>query len=119
MLWFEYEAHLSIHLPVCRRRNAFFFSAAMTRAAETPGAAPSGLSGKVEIFVTSWCPYCRKLESFLKSHDIPYTRYDIEADAKGAQIFDKIGGTGVPVSRVGNEVIHGYDPERILEALKA
>ena len=72
----------------------------------------------VEIFVTSWCPYCKKLESFLKKNNIPYTRYDVEADAKGAEIFDKIGGTGVPVTRVGNEVIHGYDPDRILEAIK-
>ena len=81
-------------------------------------AASEAAASKVEIFVTSWCPYCRKLESFLKGKNIPYTRYDVEADAKGAEIFDKIGGTGVPVIRVGDEVIHGYDPDRVLAALK-
>ncbi len=72
---------------------------------------------RTEIFVTSWCPYCRKLETFLKQNKIDYTRYDVEADAKGAEIFEKLGGTGVPMVHVGDEVIHGYDPERIFEAL--
>ncbi len=72
---------------------------------------------KVEIFVTSWCPYCRKLETFLKKNQIVYTRYDVETDAKGAEIFERLGGSGVPMSRVGKEVIHGYDPEGILAAL--
>ena len=73
---------------------------------------------RVEIFVTSWCPYCRRLESFLKQSRIDYTRYDVEADAKGAQIFEELGGTGVPVARVGKKVIYGSDPERIIAALK-
>ena len=73
---------------------------------------------KIEIFVTSWCPYCRKLESFLKKSNIKYTRYDVEADAKSAQEFEQLGDTGVPVARVGKEVIHGYDPEAILASLK-
>lgn len=72
----------------------------------------------VEIFVTSWCPYCRKLENFLKTNRIDYTRYDVEADAKGAAIFEKLGGEGVPMVRVGKIVIQGYDPERILAALQ-
>ena len=74
---------------------------------------------KVEIFVTSWCPYCKKLEAFLKQSQIDYTRYDVEADAKAAEEFERLGGSGVPMVRVGKIVINGYDPERILAALKA
>ena len=83
-------------------------------------AADSAVSGKepVEVFVTSWCPYCTKLESFLRENDIAYKRYDIEADAEGARIFEAIGAAGVPVSRIhGKTVIPGYDPEAITEAL--
>ena len=74
---------------------------------------------KVEIFVTSWCPYCRKIESFLKKEKIEFTRYDVEQDPKGAAIFSSIGGTGVPVIRVDKQVIHGYDPDAVLAALHA
>ena len=86
---------------------------------ESSASAPTVQAAKVEIFVTSWCPYCRKLEAFLERNQIEYTRYDVEADTKGAEIFEELGGSGVPVTRVGNEVIHGYDPERIIAAIKA
>jgi glutaredoxin len=73
---------------------------------------------KVDIFVTSWCPYCSKLESFLKKRDVDYTRWDIEKDAKGARLFADLGGEGVPVARIGDRVVHGYDPAEIESALE-
>ncbi|MFN8390385.1 MAG: glutaredoxin domain-containing protein [Bdellovibrionota bacterium] len=79
----------------------------------------SGGNGKkVEIFVTSWCPYCKKLEAYLQSEHIKYVRYDIEQDRKGKLLHDQLGGGGVPVTRIGEkEVVHGYDPDRIGRAL--
>ena len=74
---------------------------------------------KVEVFVTSWCPYCAKLEGFLKSHKIDYKRYDVEHDADGGQIFMDLGGEGVPMARVGSTVIRGYDPESLVTALQS
>ena len=74
---------------------------------------------KVDIFITSWCPYCRKLEGFLKKNNIDYTRHDVEADSASEEEFARLGGEGVPLARVGDKVIHGYDPEEILEALRA
>ena len=74
---------------------------------------------KVEVFVTPWCPYCKKLESFLKKSEIDYTRYDVEAEAQAGAELDRLGVSGVPVTRVGNEVIEGYDPQKILAAIKA
>ncbi len=74
-------------------------------------------SKNVEIFVTSWCGYCKKLEKFLKVHDIPYTKYDIEANPRAAEAYRSMGGTGVPVTRIGTDIVYGYDPDRILELL--
>jgi len=73
---------------------------------------------KVDVFVTSWCPYCTKLEKFLKKKHIEYKRYDVERDAKGKRIFDEIGGEGIPVTRVGSAVVHGYDPDGIMAELQ-
>lgn len=88
---------------------------APVEASAAPAVTPSK---KVEIFVTGWCGYCKKLEGFLKDHRIDYTRYDVEKNKIGAEIFDKIGGQGVPVVRIGDEVIHGYDPDAVLAALQ-
>lgn len=75
--------------------------------------------GGVEIFVTSWCPHCKELENFLDSEKIAYKRYDIERDAKGKQIHDSLGGGGVPVVRIGGkQVIQGFSPQAIKDALK-
>ena len=73
----------------------------------------SGNAKKVEIFVTSWCPYCSKLENYLNSKGIRYTKYDIEKNAAGRQIYQDIGGGGVPVVRIGTAVLRGFDPNAI------
>ncbi len=72
----------------------------------------------VEIFITSWCPYCRKLEQFLKAEHIPYRRYDIEANPQAKRVYDQFGIPGVPVIRIGSKLISGFDQTAILNALK-
>jgi glutaredoxin len=72
----------------------------------------------VEVFVTSWCGYCRKLESFLKANRIRYSRYDIEKSSSARQRYEKLGGRGVPVVKIGSDVIRGYAPDAVLKRLK-
>jgi glutaredoxin len=69
---------------------------------------------KVEVFMTSWCGYCRKMIQFLREKGIPYTAYDIEKDSAAAEKYDEIGGRGVPVVRVGSHIVFGYGPEAVL-----
>lgn len=71
----------------------------------------------VEIFVTSWCPYCKKLEHFLQENDIEYTRYDIEKEAAGASLYKQLGGGGVPLMKIGSTVLRGFDEAEIEETL--
>ena len=78
-----------------------------------------GAEGKkeVEIFVASWCGYCRKLEQYLKSKSIPYKRYDVEHDSFGISQYQKFGAGGVPIVRIGGKVIRGFDVPAIETAL--
>jgi glutaredoxin len=71
----------------------------------------------VAIYVTEWCPYCRRLEEFLKTNKIRYTRYDIEKSAIGRKRHIELGGGGVPVVVVGKQVIRGFDERAIRKAL--
>jgi glutaredoxin len=72
---------------------------------------------KVDIFVTSWCPYCKELERFLNQNKIQYTRYDIEQDSRGRRIHEQLGGGGVPVIRIGHKIIRGFDRDSVGRAL--
>lgn len=71
-------------------------------------------SGKVEVFVTSWCGYCKKMIRFLNEKGIPHTVYDIEKDEEAARTHRELGGRGVPVVRIGSRVVHGYKPETVM-----
>jgi len=82
----------------------------------TPSA-DSSKSKKMEIFVTSWCPHCRDLESYLSSKRVQYTKYDIEKDAAGKSKYDQIGVRGVPVVKLGSTVITGFDRGQLDELI--
>jgi len=96
--------------------------AAKRRVAEeaTPPRQEKSAAGTgVEVYMTSWCGYCKKMVRFLNEKGIPYTAYDIEKDSAAARIYREIGGNGVPVVRVGTHVVHGYNPDAVLGYLNA
>jgi len=68
----------------------------------------------VEIFVTSWCGYCKMMEKVLDKKGIAYTTYDVEKDDSAAQIYRELHGRGVPLVRVGSKVVYGYDPDTVI-----
>jgi len=74
-------------------------------------------AGRVELFVTDWCSYCRKLEAYLDTEKIAYKKYDIEKDKKAAKLHASLG-SGVPITRIGTQVFSGYRPEAIVKAAR-
>ena len=72
----------------------------------------------VEVFVTDWCPYCQKLEAFLKQNNVAYQRKNIEQSAEARAEHQALGGGGIPVTRInGREVIRGFKPDAIARAI--
>lgn len=64
---------------------------------------------QVELYVTDWCGYCQKAEAFLKSHNIPYTRYNVEEDsAANARKYQLGGGRGVPFALIDGHPVSGF-----------
>ncbi|HDZ76856.1 MAG TPA: hypothetical protein ENH41_02080 [Candidatus Omnitrophica bacterium] len=88
----------------------------MVSAAENP-AGRKKTRKNVEIYVTTWCPVCTKLEKFLKKEKIKYKKYDIEKSRECRKKYKKLGGNGgVPLIKVGSEVFLGYNSQAILSA---
>lgn len=87
---------------------------------KVPASSQQVQDNKVELYITSWCPYCRQAEEFFSSRGIKVTVYDIEKDgnaAKRKKKLDKDGG-GVPFAVVNGENISGYAPEQYDRALR-
>lgn len=75
-------------------------------------------AGSVVLYSTTWCGYCTKTRNFLKKNNIPFVEHDIETSADAYREYKALGGKGVPVVRVSDQVLHGYDPDGIISALR-
>lgn len=70
--------------------------------------------GKVVLYATSWCGYCKKTRELLTDNNIEYFEYDIEKSAEGNAQYRRLGGNGVPVVLISGEIVRGYNPKKIL-----
>ncbi len=72
----------------------------------------------VTIYSTPTCHFCQMSKEFFKENGINYTEYDVAHDlAKRQEMIQKSGQMGVPVIFVGDEMIIGFDKERLASTL--
>jgi glutaredoxin len=78
----------------------------------------------VKIFSTTWCPYCKMEEAWLKDKKVPHTVVMIEEDpAAAAHIEAATGQRGVPVTEISYDdgpadFVIGFDRTTLTELLK-
>lgn len=63
---------------------------------------------KVEVYSTSWCPYCHVLMNWFDELGVEYE----EVDAEGMNL------QAVPVTKIDGEEIVGFDRPALKKALK-
>lgn len=71
----------------------------------------------IQLYVTSWCPYCAKAKSYLQAMNVEYEELNIETSSAAKMRYEKYPGMGVPLIVIGDHVIRGFDRERIRKAL--
>ena len=73
----------------------------------------------IKVYSTPVCPYCVTLKTFLKQHNIEFEDIDVSKDEEARNhMIEKSGQMGVPVVEVDEEIIIGFDKEKICEILK-
>jgi glutaredoxin-like YruB-family protein len=76
------------------------------------------MSKSVTVYSTPTCPYCHKVKQFLQSKGVQFTDVNVAADQeKAREVMEKTGRMAVPVVRIGEEFIVGYDADAIGKAL--
>lgn len=74
---------------------------------------------QVELYVTYWCPYCKKAIQYFQDRGIAFTVYDIEQDQAAAKRKKSLDGRdGVPFAVINGTAVHGYAPEQYAQALQ-
>jgi len=72
----------------------------------------------VTIYSTPACHFCHAAKDFFKANDVTFTDIDVAADAeKRQEMIEMTGQMGVPVIRIGDDVVVGFDEAKVKELL--
>lgn len=74
---------------------------------------------KVDLYVTSWCPYCKKAIAFLRKNNIAFNAHDIERDINAATRKKELdpGYSGIPLAVINGAIIRGFSESTYQQAL--
>jgi alkyl hydroperoxide reductase subunit F len=71
---------------------------------------------RVTVYSTQNCPYCRMVKAFLEKNGVEYISIDVGVDREAAKKMVEMSGQyGVPVTTVDDEIIIGFDAQRLNE----
>jgi len=74
--------------------------------------------GKVTIYTTPTCTYCKLAKAYFKENNVEYKEINVAADqSKAQEMFEKSGQLGVPVLEINGKIIVGFDKPALKEAL--
>lgn len=73
---------------------------------------------QVEIFSTESCHFCHMAKEWMGSHNISYVDYNVGADQeKRKEMVEMTGQLGVPVIKIGDDVMVGFNEEKMAKLL--
>ncbi|MDD1719188.1 MAG: FAD-dependent oxidoreductase [Methanoregulaceae archaeon] len=71
---------------------------------------------EVTVYSTKNCPYCRMAKAYLDRLGVSYRSIDVGEDTEAAKEMIQLSGQrGVPVIKVDDEIIIGFDAQRLNE----
>jgi glutaredoxin len=62
----------------------------------------------VTLYSASWCSYCKHLRRYLTENNVQFKEYDVETSEQGYWGHRSVGGGGVPVMVIGDEIFYGF-----------
>ena len=75
-------------------------------------------TNNVVIYSTPACHYCNMAKEYFKENNVEYTEHDVAADADKRQaMIDLTGQMGVPVIQIGQDIVIGFDEDKVKELL--
>jgi glutaredoxin-like YruB-family protein len=73
---------------------------------------------EITIYSTPTCHFCNMAKDYFNSKEIKYTDYNVAEDAeKRMEMMELTGQMGVPVIKIGDDIIIGFNQPRIDELI--
>lgn len=73
---------------------------------------------KVTLYSQPGCPPCFAAKAFLQSRNVPFEYKDVQADPVALQELLALDSRSTPTLLVGEEVMIGFDPDRLTRMLE-
>ena len=68
----------------------------------------------ITIYSTPTCHFCHMAKDYLNENNVAFTDYDVQTNLeKRQEMIQKSGQMGVPVIFVGDEMMVGFDKEKL------
>jgi glutaredoxin-like YruB-family protein len=78
------------------------------------------MNKQITIYSTPVCHFCITAKDYFKDKGVEYTEHDVAEDQeKRQEMIEMTGQMGVPVIRVGDDVVVGFDEAKVEELLSA
>lgn len=74
-----------------------------------PGASPENADGKVILYRTVSCPYCKRAAAYMQSKNIEFVERDIQVNPGYKAEFTRLGGKGVPLIVFREKTMSGFN----------
>ncbi len=75
-------------------------------------------SKEIRIYLTSTCPHCKRAKGFLTENGISFEEFDVLDNQNAREAMIRISGQmGVPVIVIGDEIVIGFNRDRLKEKL--
>lgn len=76
------------------------------------------MAKEVTIYSTPVCHFCNAAKEYFKENNVEYAEHDVAADQdKRQEMIEMTGQMGVPVIRIGDDVVVGFDEAKVAELL--
>lgn len=73
---------------------------------------------KVVVFTSDTCGYCHMAKDYLNEINVAFEERNVSSDPAARKELMSKGFMGVPVIYVGDEIIQGFDKNKLDELLK-
>jgi mycoredoxin len=89
-----------------------------SREAALNGLPGAGDPSRVLMVSAEWCGYCQRQLADFRAVGVRFTLLDFD-QAEGRDTVEALGGRGVPLTVIGDEVIDGYNRPLLAQKLAA
>jgi mycoredoxin len=96
---------------------AFQYWGPITEFYSSPASGQLASNADVVMYGAKWCGYCAEARKLFRSKGVAFQEFDVEQSSSARRQFESLGGGGVPLIVIDEQVIHGFDRRRILAAL--